>query len=54
MCFDIGGLSNELDRMVVQILSSELIGGFSNGMIYKKKFFCFENSFHTWHCISLR
>ena len=51
MCFDIGGLSNELDRRVVQHLSSELIGGLSNGMIYKTKIFCFENNFHTWHCM---
>ena len=49
MCFDIGGLSNELDRRVVQSLSNELIGGLSNGMIYKTKIFCFENNFHTWH-----
>ena len=63
MCFDIEGLSNELDRRVVQSLSnefdrrvvqslsSELIGGLSNGMIYKTKIFCFENGFHTWHSI---
>ena len=30
MGFDIGGLSNELDRRVVQSLSSEFIGGLSN------------------------
>ena len=51
MCFDIGGLFNELDRRVVQHLSSELIRGLSNGMIYKTKIFCFENNFHTWHCM---
>ena len=41
----IGGLSNVLDRS----LSSELIGGLSNGMIYKTKIFVLKNSFHTWH-----
>ena len=65
MCFYIGGLSNELDRRVVQSLSneldrrvvqslsSELIGGFSNGMIYKTKIFYLENNFHTWHSMCI-
>ena len=53
MCFNIRGLSNELDPRVVQILSNELdrrviqslsgelIEGLSNGMIYKTKIFFF-------------
>ena len=51
MSFDIEGLSNEFDWRVVQNFSSELIQGLSNGMIYKTKIFCFENNFHTWHCM---
>ena len=57
MCFDIGGLSNELDRRVVQSLSnkldrrvvqslsSELIVGLSNGMIIKQKSFVLKTVF---------
>ena len=43
----IEGLSNIFDRS----LPSELIGGLSNGMIYKAKIFCFGVAFHTRPCM---